>query len=355
MQVSNRNVADNLPSKPSTRLVGHDGPIKAVKFSHDGKYCITAGYDRSVRLWNPTRIDPAYSINNHQNPSMPFSSNMNAIVPLDSIPHALPIQRYSDGNTHPVASIDIDDTSTTLLSASNKAMIVTDVITQKLKRRYQGHLGVINTVACSSGGSVFASGSYDGTVRLMDGRSFNTNPIQVLTEAKDSITCVKILENVTNDIAEICTVSVDGAMRTYDIRKGCIHVENFGEDVALTCCDFTSDLLCSAVSSLNGAIYVLEKETGTLINTCYGVHKAGRYALTTGITADDQFIVSGSEDGNAVIYDFVTGKVVQTLMGHTRATTIATHPIRDHTSIVITGSYDGEAIVWSNDNELFQS
>lgn len=353
MYVSHHNVTNNLPSQARTRLVGHEGPIKAVTFSHDGKYCITAGYDRTVRLWNPTRIDPCF---NQNIASTLSSSSMNNLLttPIDSIPHALPIQSYMDGHTHPISSIDIDDTSTTLLSASNKAMIVTDVITKKLQRRFQGHAGVINTVACSSGGSVFASGSYDGTVRIMDGRSFSNTPIQILSDAKDSITCVKILEK-DNDIAEICSVSVDGSIRTYDIRKGCLHVESFGEDVALTSVAFTSDLLCSVVSSLNGAIYVLEKESGTHINTCYGGHKAGRYSLDVGITADDQHIVSGSEDGSAVIYDFVTGKVVQNLKGHKKASAVAVHPVRDHSSIVITGSYDGNAVVWSNGNEIFQT
>jgi mitogen-activated protein kinase organizer 1 len=346
MEVSHPNAADNLPSKPIARLVGHDGPISAIKYSHDGKYCISAGHDRTVRLWNPARIDPAYV---HQYKPSVTSSPM----PIDSLPHALPIQSYTDGHTHTVSSIDIDDTSTTLLSSSSKSLIVTDVITQKMKRRYQGHQGLINSVACSSGGSVFAFGSYDGTVHIIDGRSFSNTPIQVLSEATDSISCVKILEN-GNTMSEIVTVSVDAAIRTYDLRKGCIKVDRLSQDDAMTKIAFTSDWLCSAVSTLNGAIHVLEKETGTLINTCYGGHEAGRYSLDCAITSDDQHIVSGSEDGIAVLYDFASGDIVQRLKGHTRATcALTTHPRRDHESVVITGSYDGEAVVWSNGNPTY--
>ena len=61
MRAVDADAPDNLPTTPITRLLGHeDGPIRAVKFSHDGKYCISAGQDRTVRLFNPTRIDPAY-------------------------------------------------------------------------------------------------------------------------------------------------------------------------------------------------------------------------------------------------------------------------------------------------------
>jgi mitogen-activated protein kinase organizer 1 len=356
MQVSNQYVSNNVPSKATARLVGHEGPICAIKFSHDGKYCISAGHDRTVRLWNPTRIDPAFSHKcNIYGESLSVSSANANENSIESIPHALPIQSYRDGHTHPISSIDIDDTSTTLISSSSKSLVVTDVITQKLKRRFQGHTGLINTVACSSGGSVFASGSYDGTVRIMDGRSFSTNPIQVLTEAKDSVSCVKILEK-GNAVAELVSVSVDGTIRTYDLRKGCVNQDSFGQDVSLTSIAFSSDWLSSSVSSLNGVIYVLEKETGDLINTCVSGHKAGRYSLDCMITADDQHIVSGSEDGCAVLYDFVSGKVVQRLKGHKRATcAVTTHPNRNHSSVVITGSYDGDAVVWSNGDPIYLS
>mmetsp|Transcript_10164 Transcript_10164/g.15249 ORF Transcript_10164/g.15249 Transcript_10164/m.15249 type:complete len:368 (-) Transcript_10164:601-1704(-) len=362
MKASNHNVADNVPSKPTARLFGHEGPIRGVKFSHDGKYCISAGQDRTVRLWNPTRIDPAYpqkEEHSHNSYSSSYitpnrsNSNRSSQTPIDSIPHALPIQSYSDGHTHPVSSIDIDDTSTTIVSSSNKALVLTDVITKKMKRRYQGHTGLINTVACSSGGSVFVSGSYDGTVRIMDGRSFSNTPIQILSEAKDSVSCVRILEN-GNDMAEIVSTSIDGSVRTYDIRKGCISVDKFGQDAALTSIAFTSDWLCSAVSSLQGAIHIIERETGALINTCLNGHSAGRYSLDCEVTPDDQFVVSGSEDGNAVLYDFVSGKVVQKLVGHKRPVcSICTHPNRGHNSVIITGSYDGDAVVWSNGNPIY--
>ena len=187
----------------------------------------------------------------------------------------------------------------------------------------------------------------------MDGRSFNTNPIQVLDDAKDSISCVKILEK-ENEIAELCSVSVDGSMRTYDLRKGCIQIDSFDQETSLVSVAFTSDMLCSTASSLKGAIYVMERETGELINTCYGGHAAGRYSLDCAITADDQHIVSGSEDGSAIIYDFASSNIVQTLKGHQRPTcAVATHPYAGHCSAVITASFDGEAVMWSNGNPIY--
>lgn len=341
------NASSYLPSIPTTQLVGHEGPIRCIQFSNDGKYCISAGHDRTVRLWNPTRLDPLSAA---ASVSMPTSEPQT----LDSIPQALPIQSYTDGHAHPISAIALDDLSTTLLSTSDKALIVTDVITQKIKRRFQGHTGRINSVASSQDASVFLSGSYDGTVRLWDGRSWNTNPVQVLKEATDSISSTNILQG--GDGVEIVTAGIDGKLRSYDLRRGLIHVDDLGSDVALTSVSHTSDRLCSVVSCLDGAIHIMERSTGVLLNTCYGGHVAGRYSLECHVTADDRFLVSGSEDGSAVVYDFENGKVVQRLNGHSKATcTVACHPKREHTSVVITGSYDGSAIVWSNGNRTHRS
>lgn len=41
-------------------LDGHQsGGVNAVKFSSDGNYCLTAGDDRMVMLWNPHKDDPS--------------------------------------------------------------------------------------------------------------------------------------------------------------------------------------------------------------------------------------------------------------------------------------------------------
>ena len=67
-----------------------------------------------------------------------------------------------------------------------------------------------------------ASGSYDATVRLWDCKSQSTKPIQVLEEAKDSVSSLHVVGH------EIVTGSVDGRMRVYDLRMGMIFVDVIG-------------------------------------------------------------------------------------------------------------------------------
>ena len=66
------------------------------------------------------------------------------------------------------------------------------------------------------------TGSFDATVRLWDCKSQSTKPIQVLEEAKDSISTLQVVGH------EISTGSVDGRVRVYDLRMGMLHVDVIG-------------------------------------------------------------------------------------------------------------------------------
>lgn len=56
-------------------LLGHDGSVTSVNFSHDSRLLLTSSCDRTARLWSPA----------HSDPLMTFSSvNHNFASELDS-------------------------------------------------------------------------------------------------------------------------------------------------------------------------------------------------------------------------------------------------------------------------------
>jgi mitogen-activated protein kinase organizer 1 len=341
----------------------------------NGKYCLTGGHDRTVRLWNPLRIDPAFPPPATPLPPLPRQDLQGGTCTcttssIDSLARALPIQTYSNGYTHPISAIAMDDKSTSLAAASNKTLVITDLVTQQVKRRFQGHAGRINAVAISDASETYLSASYDGTVKIWDGRSHTSEPIMTLAEAKDSVTDLLILQqqhqqqqdngsnkrsnnnnkiskNQQDNTAFIRTASVDGIVRTYDIRKGNLAADDCGSPI--TGMAPTYDGQCLAIHCLDGHIRLMELDSGALLNTYTGSHKAGQYGLQCAMTANDATLVSGSEDGNVVLYDIVRGTPVQVLQGHSKPTcSVATHPKRDYSSVVVTTSYDGNAIVWAH-------
>ena len=294
---NDNNNNNNLPRVPVARLTGHDGPVQAITFTSDGKWCFTGGLDRTVKLWNPFRVDPQYIA--AKSSSSRCSTTIRGLeekkeITFQILPPALNIQTYSGGLTHDISALCVTTSSSsksssssspqTLLAASNQTLVVTDLVTNQVKRRLgqSHHTGRINAVAATTqyGGEAYVTASYDATVAIWDGRSRDTKPLQVLKDAKDSVTNVHVRQDTceggvhgsssnsrdnNNNIAVIRTASVDGILRTYDLRKGLLKCDNFGSPI--TSMAHTKDGNCLAVSCLNGTIRLMELETGELLNT----------------------------------------------------------------------------------------
>lgn len=332
-----------------------------LSFTADGKYCLTAGSDRSLRLWNPSRLDPAYP------PAALTHASDTEDVPVAALPRALPIQVYEDGIRHNPTALAANDDSTRILVASDKTAVLLDSITAKVLRQWHGHTAVINSVAIAA--DVFATASYDATVCLWDGRSNNHRPIQTLKEAKDSVTAVYIMQDI------IRSASVDGCVRSYDVRKGIMHCDDYHSPVTgLAHSGSEHERPYLAISCLDGAIRVKlddEDRASSITSSdvklavpliCRDRHTAGRYGLECCFLADASAIVSGSENGRAILYDVPTkwqrggrpqsAAGLRELLGHSASTcSVAAHPKPERNDVIITASYDGDCVVWSNSRD----
>ena len=376
----------NLPLFPVSRLVGHDGPVCLVRFTEDGNYCLTAGSDRTIRLWNPSRLDPAVSPSPQPVPATAHHqqlteshqqiSSSSFDHPIDRLPCALPIQKYEV--RHTPTALAVHPAGTQLLTASNKTAVLIDTVSGTVLRQWHGHAAVINdvafqpeTITSSTGAGVLATASYDATVCLWDGRSNSTQPIQILKEAKDSVTSVQIVDKT------IYTASVDGCLRLYDVRNGVVQCDNYQSPITSLAIPRDCEAYpFVAVSCIDGSIRfgtigneqyshstIINRENIPVLLTvnCQGQHTAGRYGLECSFNADASVLLSGSEDGRAVLYDCRSlqgggsprrkssfGAVaVAELVGHQAPTiSVVMHP--QNASVAISASYDGNCVVWAS-------
>lgn len=318
---------------------------------------------------------------------MPFSQQQQRQQPFDhpveNIPRALPIQQYEV--RHAPTALAAHPAGTQLLTASDKTAVLLDSVTAQTVRQWHGHTAVINDVAFQrQQGDVLATASYDATVCLWDGRSGSHQPLQTLKEAKDSVTAVEMV-----GAASICTASVDGCLRTYDVRKGVVQCDDYGSPITgiafPTSSNSNNEMYRPfvAVSCLDGSIRVasVDDENGNLnpsalgntaeklpvLLTCRDKHTAGRYGLECCFNAGAAVVVSGSEDGRAAIYDcrsLVRGSsssirrgrlapLTAELLGHRAPTcSVAAHP--HDSDVVITASYDGNCIVWASGHDYMR-
>jgi mitogen-activated protein kinase organizer 1 len=283
------------------------------------------------------------------------------------------------------------------------------LVTAQCKRRYWGHTARIEYVACLGGGNssnntavdsgggvvgeeIYASASYDSTVRLWDNRSRSNDPLMILDDAQDAVTCVV----QGSDEAQIVTSSVDGRIRTYDLRMarliteeiirsdGCHPSEEGRCRVPITSFSISSctphssssngdsDSLLAA-SCLDGIIRIWNRgkssSSSSLKRRVYKLHSfhtSEKYKIGCTFTSDNKYIISGSECGGVAVYSVPDSSIDKSVVRGRKdysgtATTLNRHvgptcsvaacPMISRPSLVLSASYDGTAIVWTSREE----
>ena len=155
---------------PFCILGGHEAPVAVCCFTHDGKYAVTAGHDRTVRLYNPTKIEGGGSVNETNSsktevygvalpPSMASSSSSTS----PSLPSALHIKTYSGLHAKEITALHLPPGNNLLVSAGgDKNVIVRDVVSGAMQRRLEGHSARVN---CLGGGGGGGLGEFVGRTR----------------------------------------------------------------------------------------------------------------------------------------------------------------------------------------------
>lgn len=182
---------------------------------------------------------------------------------------------------------------------------------------------------------------------------------------------------------------MDGILRTYDIRMGMLTQDDVGCPItsfAVTTDHGVVDPVIGrhtesttadmspliAISGMDGVIRILQAWTGQVLYRCSNQHTAGTYGIPCRWAADNQTIVTGSEDGSVVLYhlppihdntslssigmdDATSTETIEVtkLHGPTRPTcAIATNPI--DSSVIVSGSFDDTITVWADRWEYVQ-
>lgn len=220
----------------------------------------------------------------------------------------------------------------------DKAVFYWDVAKGVTIRRFAGHYAKLNAVEMGgSGDAVLVSASFDATVRLWDTKSASTVPIQILDDAKDSVTCLYLAE------LQVVTGSVDGKVRTYDLRKGLLTTDCIGHPV--TSIRHTSDDQTLLVASLDSTIRLLDKANGGLLISYKG-HENDKYRIPAVFGRDERYVASGSENGKVLMWDIEGGQKIGELEGH-HGRVVSGVSISQKTGQMITCGGDGEIILWT--------
>jgi mitogen-activated protein kinase organizer 1 len=329
----------SFPTKPIAKLTGHGGIVHAVAYSSGSQtYILTGSSDRTIRLYNPSKAPPTST----------------APTPSAQRPPGL-VNKYT-AHGYEVLSIDVNSANDKFVSTGgDKTVFLWDVQTAQTVRRWTGHAGRVNRgVFGGEGDSIIATGSFDGTVRIWDTKSNAYKPIMTLSDAKDSISDVAIHD------ADILAASVDGRVRSYDLRMGTCQVDVVGPScTSLAVSKKRTEVL---VGSLDSTVRLMDRTNGELLKAYKDdafVNKDLRVRSTLGL--NDSVVVSGSDDGMVFAWDMLEGtclhKFKHSEMREVRgvAPVVPTKVKKDVVSAVAfcktrrewcSGGGDGNVIVW---------
>ena len=214
--------------------------------------------------------------------------------------------------------------------------------TARTLRRWSGHFGRVNAV--DFGGedhqgqpSLVISGSFDATVRIWDVRSQSTKAVQVLEEARDAV------QGVVVRGAEIVTGSVDGWVRSYDVRMGQM-ISDYVAGAAVTSLSLTGDGEAYLVSTLDGKARLMDRGDGKCLKTFSG-HINKEYRVRSCLGMGDAVVISGSEDGDIYAWDVLSGEVIAKVSAHGGkvASAVAWNKVRKQWA---SAGVDGTVCIW---------
>uniref|UniRef100_A0A8K9WZK1 WD repeat domain-containing protein 83 n=1 Tax=Oncorhynchus mykiss TaxID=8022 RepID=A0A8K9WZK1_ONCMY len=278
------------------------GAVRAVRFNADGNYLLSCGSDKSLKLWSVSR--------------------------------GTLLKTYS-GHGYEVLDADGSYDNSQLCScSSDKTVILWDVATGQVTRKLRGHAGKVNCVQFNEEATVILSGD-----ALLGHQVQKFDPIQILDEAQDGVSSLKVSEH------ELLTGSVDGRVRRYDLRMGQLHVDFINSPI--TCVCFSADGQCTLTSSLDSTVRLLDKSTGEMLGEYTG-HKMKGYKLDCCLSSKDTHVLSCSEDGHVYCWDLVEGSLMLKLpVGKAVVQSLSFHPSETR----LLTAMEGRVQVWGAEPE----
>ena len=335
---------DNRSKVPKalTINVGHSGDILSVAFSRDGKYIVSGGQDKTIKLWEfqsglkiKTFIghtDRVTSVAFSPDGKQIISGSYDGDIKLWDSQSGQEIKTLKGYHWH-VTSVAFSPDGKQIISGGyNNLIKLWDSQSGEEIRTLKGHTDDVNSIAFSPDGKTIASGSRDSTIKLWDSQS--GEEIRTLKGHTDDVNSIAF----SSDGKYIVSGSNDETIKLWDSQIG-IEIRTLkGHRFSVNSVAFSPDGK-TIVSCGSGSMKFWESQSGEEIRSyeysifeCVAFSPDGKYIVCGGFTT-------------IKLWDNQSREEIKTMEGHIHEVTgVAFSPDRKY---LVSWSYGDGIKLWN--------
>jgi eukaryotic-like serine/threonine-protein kinase len=293
-------------------LKGHTDWVNRVLFMPDGKHLLTAGRDKTLRIWDSASGKEVRLIKDLQVGAVAL-----ALSP-DGLLLATTAGKWNKEKQHFIGEISLFDART-----------------GKLARTIQGHAEPIGAVAFHPTAKQLATASNDGTLKVWD--SAAGKEVHSLKGHTGPVTCVVY----SADGKLLVSGGEDKTVRIWDAADGKEIKTLKGPARAISSLTFSRDGKYLAAASLDGTVTLWDAVEWKELR----VLKADEGLLAVVFSPDGAKLATGGWENVVQIWDVESGKELGGLAGHTQPiSSVIFTPAGDQ---VVSASLDQTVRIWN--------
>jgi WD40 repeat protein len=291
---------------------------------------LSAGAQAAVRQGNTDLALALALAGNQLDPAIPQEQ-----LTLAEAAYTPGARRVYRGHTNRVEAVAFTPDGTKALSGANdQTLILWDIATGQVIRRFEGHTEMVGTVAMHPDGRHALSGSNDTTMILWD---LETGQAIRTFQATDEVQGVAL----SPDGRQALSSSQDGLLTLWDVETGREIHRLTGHTQEVKNAAFSKDGRTAISCSADQTMILWDLATGQVLSKFEGLD---REINDLALSPDGRTVFTGSADGLGLLWDMQTKQEIRRFPGH--ISEVRSVRFSPDGKWVATGSLDSTVMVW---------